>query len=504
MTFFVLMLSIGLMAMSGLVIDSGRTFAAHTQMQSFVDQTALAIANELDGQPRSLQRAQEVQDKLSRSSTLFGEVGGDGETFQVQTVKYLSGQPTSKGSRLDPTSYADLELDPTNPAEMAQASHVLVVAQQAEVEWTFLNLTALVAGMGTNTSGNAAEQAASGGDFEVTAWAVAELVIEGEEPTQELLAVCMPGQEAVDALEAGQQLRLNKSRNGAYEAGSYAIISNIADDENNTCGNLSGAAETACLLAINEHDVDEDRDTSVVSFVSDDTQLGTGQDEYDVAAGLNTRFGLYENLVSQLANSSAASPDTNTITGEIYSCAGESLDQVSESTQLPIDECFSDGSCTYISEVLSQDDLDAYCELTHGMDSCPDGITSRFDMYQYEVDNGLLDPRGDEAPNACNSANEEELRRVVPVAFVQCDAGGGVTQGQSSQTDVPVLGYGELLMTSPASTTTYFVATFDNNPAIEHDFKGGDVLSTHFVNEYGNNSYDVIADPYDTAQLGMT
>ncbi len=53
MIFFSLML----LGTTALVLDSGRLYTQHSQMQAFADQMALAAANELDGQEDSIPRA---------------------------------------------------------------------------------------------------------------------------------------------------------------------------------------------------------------------------------------------------------------------------------------------------------------------------------------------------------------------------------------------------------------------------------------------------------------
>lgn len=56
-TMYMVVMSILLFGSLGLILDSGRVYTTHSQMQSLADHVALAAANELDGRPDALQRA---------------------------------------------------------------------------------------------------------------------------------------------------------------------------------------------------------------------------------------------------------------------------------------------------------------------------------------------------------------------------------------------------------------------------------------------------------------
>ncbi|MEM7668211.1 MAG: Tad domain-containing protein, partial [Pseudomonadota bacterium] len=69
-TIQVVIMSILLLGALGLVIDSGRLYATHSQMQAYADQVALAAANELDGEDDAIHRATQAAFGLT--------VGADG------------------------------------------------------------------------------------------------------------------------------------------------------------------------------------------------------------------------------------------------------------------------------------------------------------------------------------------------------------------------------------------------------------------------------------------
>ncbi|MEL6198451.1 MAG: Tad domain-containing protein, partial [Pseudomonadota bacterium] len=118
---FVLVLSIGLLAMMGLVMDTGRTFAVHTQGQAYVDNVALAMARELDGQGPEFDedgnlvragardRAKAIMSAagdiseaaIQKSTTMAGDFVDSGATdFEIFQPIFLTAQPNTDGSSL--------------------------------------------------------------------------------------------------------------------------------------------------------------------------------------------------------------------------------------------------------------------------------------------------------------------------------------------------------------------------------------------------------------------
>ncbi|MEM6487064.1 MAG: Tad domain-containing protein [Pseudomonadota bacterium] len=506
-TFFVLVLSVGLMAMMGLVMDTGRTFSAHSQVQAYVDNVALAMARELDGQPMARDRARAIMQAsgslvstltgpaIEKSSTMTGDALGDGgKDFTIFEPIFLTGQPMTMGSKIELSDYQHLIA--TNDEDV---THVLVIGETQEVPWTLLNMTSLVTGGGSaRTSADGTGKA-----FGVQTWATAELVRD-QLRTNERLMVCGCEVLGADNLDAGQLLQLGKSRNGDWSCGNYGVIATLQDDAMGTCagaGYAEGSAESfACKLGL-DNPSSYYHDQTVDAF-SDVTQ-GDGSDQFSVHAGLNTRFGIYDDVLSALQNSTGVSPDRNTITGDLYSCSGEQFDTVSDSAALPTDTCFNEGTCTVASETVDPKLLTEYCERTHG-GACPtnqDGtpVTSRYELYMAEIAAGMLDPVGAEGVNTCNTAATAQAdRRVVEVAIADCS---GIS-GQTSPTDIPVMAYAEVFLSTPANNTEFYNATFDAFRTPSGDLiqmREGDVVSGDA--EYNGQGYNQF-DPY--ADVGLT
>lgn len=501
-TFFVLVLSIGLLAMMGLVMDTGRSYSAHTQTQAFVDNVALAMAEELDGQPGAITRAKAIMDTsgalakkaVQKSSLLTGtKIDGEYQDFEVFEPIFLSGEPPVSGSGVQQSDIASLIVDPNAADADLRATHVLIVGKPQEVPWTFLNVTSIVTNMDPN-EGSVTPTAASD-SFTVQSWAAAEYV-RGEARTNELLMIC--GCDELYDMDAGQQMRLTKSRDGDWSTcGTYGVVSTINDDAAGTCSNLSGADEIACKLAI-DAPLKQNSDMTV-SAMSDETVAGV--DSLSVHAGLNTRFNIFDDMVAGLADNAAVSPDTNTIAGELYTCEGVLYDDRTDSAPLPHDPCLADGSCDFLTPKVTSDQLADYCEINFGDDcsSFDEGISTRYMQYLAEIGNDMLDPRGAEAPRSCTSTEAAANRRVIEVAVVDCS---NISETEKlNPTNIPVEAYAEVFLTNPVNTSEYYVAGFDSytrSDGTEVEMENGDVVST---DAKFSGSYDTM-DPY--AELGLT
>ncbi|QPH52899.1 TadE/TadG family type IV pilus assembly protein [Pontivivens ytuae] len=128
----VVIFSVMLLTSTGLVIDFGRAYSAHSQMQSFVDKAALAAANELDGQPDAMTRATNAALAVSQSSSFtFGE-----SEFSVQQpLTFLSANPSDATGAFSEDA---LRAFATQSAE--EATHVFVQADARTIKLAFLSI----------------------------------------------------------------------------------------------------------------------------------------------------------------------------------------------------------------------------------------------------------------------------------------------------------------------------------------------------------------------------
>ncbi len=460
MTIYLLLMAVLMTGLLGLVVDSSRSFVAHSNMQNYVDDLALAVANELDGEADALARAMVVinSSPLSKSTTIRTDGSG---AFSLGSVHFLSGPPATGTSTLTAADYQHLETtDPT------QATHVLLTTMPEDVPWSALNILDPFLRSDNNP-----------GAYTVRTWAAATLVRDQACATP-LFTACLPAGADPATFQPGSQIQLTKNRDGNWSAGEYGLVTGVPDDAAGTCSSFTGNQLLECLLALDTHqtecgpaDVSFQGDRTVATTVTaaDGTNLIVRNDSLDVHAPMNIRFGIFDPSTSAYASSDQVSIDRNHITGVPYACTGDVVDISSETQSLPMHPCFSDGSCDFMSAPVTQTELDRYWEKAHGgslpsTDFEGQPFETRYDVYRHEVATGLVDPEGTgtQGPRAiCHptqgGTDTKANRRLFEIAFVDCSNMTNVDQA-----DVPVEAYADVFLTNPVEMTEYFVATFDH------------------------------------------
>ena len=154
----VVMFSVLLFGTSGIVLDFGRVYSEHSNMQSFTDQAALAAAAELDRKPGSIGRAvdavfggldAEGNDLVApMTKTAVFSSGADNQ-FNISHLVFLSDLPNDAGAQ---TSMAGIQSDivyvafadggTTGDAATAEseAKYVIAVAEERSVSNTLISL----------------------------------------------------------------------------------------------------------------------------------------------------------------------------------------------------------------------------------------------------------------------------------------------------------------------------------------------------------------------------
>jgi len=125
----VVLFSVMLFGGIGLMMDFGRAYSAHSHMQSYVDQVALAAARELDQSPSAIQRATTAADAVAGSSS-FTESGD----FNYSEIAFLTGAPTDANGNFDESMLSTL-----NTGNSLEATHVLVKSSNESVALQLLN-----------------------------------------------------------------------------------------------------------------------------------------------------------------------------------------------------------------------------------------------------------------------------------------------------------------------------------------------------------------------------
>ena len=163
----VIIFSLLLLGTTSVVLDSGRLYSQHSEMQAYADQMALAAANELDGQDGAIQRAVNAVYGQSGQAPYLAKAGIEIGQFQIESIGfYPSMAPTSK-TQNDMTeafpsgtavAYATLAQGAANPnidygpntqaAAEAAALYVVVKARDASTKSTYSHISNSIIGWG--------------------------------------------------------------------------------------------------------------------------------------------------------------------------------------------------------------------------------------------------------------------------------------------------------------------------------------------------------------------
>ncbi len=291
----VVMFSVMLFGGIGLMMDFGRAYSAHSHMQSYIDQVALAAARQLDQTDGAISRATTAADAVAGSSDFV--TSGD---FSYNEIVFLTGAPTNTNG-----DYDEGMLSTLNTSSSLLATHVLVKSSNESVALQLLNFASSgedgIADIALRTQAVATSRTVACG---------------GLSP----LVMCNPfeGSESTSfrtAMQTGFRLKLTADiTNNAKPVSSndkiqLGLLKNPTDTmhvRNTACSDLtylpgvttmSGAStETLrdiCLLAT--------VDTGL-SCVNDQV-IFKGADPYAVTTGLNVIFDMFDDSMADIMDS---------------------------------------------------------------------------------------------------------------------------------------------------------------------------------------------------------
>ncbi len=95
--------SLLLLGSTGLVLDAGRVYTQHSQLQAYSDQMAIAAANELDGQPDSIERAVKAVFGRDGEPPFLRKVVPEYGEFQVASIAFFAVMLDSDAPQSDMT-----------------------------------------------------------------------------------------------------------------------------------------------------------------------------------------------------------------------------------------------------------------------------------------------------------------------------------------------------------------------------------------------------------------
>jgi len=429
--------------------EVGRMGTTHSELQSFVDNVALAAAGELDGKNDSITRATTAATTLITDNQTFGSNGNVLSGAVDFTLTFHTELPGSDTTVLGANATTDGR----------QAAFVQVVAAPQTVTMSFLRVTNSLLG---NPVGN---------DPQISASAVAGFTQLACDITP--LMFCLPPNYET-TLNIGDMILLRSGGNGAaWGPGNFGFIDlDNFQDTNGVCAD-EGGNRLRCLLAA------QDSITQCISTRGIDTE--PGQKVGITNSAFNVRFDIYRSSLNSERNNPDFAPAPNVIKGleakNGGACIKGSEELTTDTMALPRDTCFP-GSCggnnRFGDGVWARQ---SYLDMNHDLaDGTADGAGSdghlpaltgvntqyagtRYGMYLREIAYGdsspypnpnsdnILDPALSESgrPMCSSQMSSNPARRVIIAAGVDCTA----NPVQGSTDNVPVDKYVEVFLTEP-------------------------------------------------------
>ena len=423
-----------LMGGAVLAIDASRLFNLQTFLQKGADALAIAGAAELDGRTTSITRANTAIANLVSNTHKFSNAGVAGIT--VSTVRFLTGLPANDATPIDAS------FETTDPT-LARFIEVTVAPQTL----TTLFPASFIGGPNTT---NATARAVAGFGAAVCQFTP--------------MFVCNPfegsGVSIFDAIAnpaiRRRQIQLRKKGGGSsqYAAGNYGFLQ--------PPGGEHGANVIREMLGMTN---------PPACFIQNGVQLRPG---FIASAdqGMNVRFDMYDGALNGKKSDSNFRPALNVRKG--YSHTGnpcqagldnvddDNEDGVPDNSGLPRDNCFATSTCPYMGGRMGDGnwDIDSY-KTSNNLGGIPysnGNLTSRYDVYRYEIDNNLVNTAsqgGETGTPACYNGgglSDTPDRRILYVAILDCLAHNVEDDNSgNSGPPVPVTAFAKMFLTEPVS-----------------------------------------------------
>lgn len=392
----------------GLAIDATRAMIVQSEAQAGADAAALAAASQLDGTSTAITRANNAIANLVSNQQRMAATGAGNVT--IASTRYLTGLPASDDTPIDAA------LVTTDPL---QARFVEVTTAPLQHANTFLRA------VGVAPTVNIATTAVAG----------ARDMVCGATP----MMFCSPNNSATfdGAAWRGRQIILDYQAN-SWSSGNFGWLESGGSGANVLRESLASTAGANICYG---------------PTVTTDPGQKNG-----AVQGLNTRFDRYENPGFQnQSNNPLYPPDVNVRDGIRYNNSSCNNPSTNLSGRLPRDLNliansslrFGNGSWNCLS--YWQANFSAVGAPPAGCTAATSGF-SRYDMYNYEIANGLVTRQGagnETGTPICrgNSNPPQAGRRVIRVAVLNC------TDGLNGKTTVAPISFARIFLTEPVAET---------------------------------------------------
>lgn len=448
-----------LLGFAALTFDLGRVASTQSDMQAFADHVALAAAGELDGKNDSITRAIAAAEQLIQGRQTFAD-GAQALDNADYTIRFMEDLPATDRFYREPNN--DLTyLDTSDAKSAALAAFVEVETVQRSIFMPFFNAMSAISGdQGRN--GTARARAVAGSQE----WAC-------DVPT---LLFCLPTDVT---LFEGQGIRMRSSGNeSSWKPGNFGFVdpAQFAADPNGPCNGLNGSNLYACLVAASGN-----RTTCIPQ---NGINVRPGQGVGITNAAFNTRFDMFNGVMSNEKNNRAYAPGPHVVSGLTSNGNGQCLSNNTspspDTMAFPADDCFGSGlPCPYgegrfgdgnwsngrVDYVATNYGL-AISDDPHAFDhaSPSTAVRTRFEYYKSEIAkaNGgaILNGRSEDGLSQCSNPNfrsDDINRRVFIAAGIDCSG----VDFSGNATNVSVEKYYEVFLLQPVGGGNGNTSGFD-------------------------------------------
>lgn len=435
---------LGFFAVGALVLDGGRIFNLHSQMQSYADHAALAAAAELDGDATAIGRA--IDAAMGGGA---GPIVTDTQNFAtgaagltIQSMVFLSKLGTGMGAAGsvagDNVVYTFNGGAPGYSADQSRSARFVQVTVTPRVlNYTFASVLSALS-IGTATSSTVSAMAIAG--FTRAACRFPPMMICN--PTE-----VNPGDPFNWEAIMGKQILMKAQGPGtAWAPGDFGLL-DLTNYVSNGCTG-GGSSFVRCVLGL------ANPGTQCV-LEGGNVDIEPGQSIGPVNTGMNVRFDIWEPPFQSKRGDPLFAPARNVIKGKTHANNQCRMNDLTEapSVRLPRDT-FAAGARIGNGVTLPQ--LQAYWTTNHPSTAWPfpvGAVPTRYDIYRYEIDHGLTPNAGVESTGPTCAAPVSEPasmdptrdRRVLVIAVINCKE----NNIHGAQSNVPVENFALVFLTEP-------------------------------------------------------
>ncbi len=390
---FFMVSAITILGIVALSFDLGRRASTQSDMQSFVDNVALAAAGELDGSPDAIDNATRAANLVINASNdrlREGTAGADVTIALNQIVFYEDLPDRDSPPSFDPADLSNpssasykYRLPPSDlgaTPDPTRARYVGIRLATVDVPWMFAGIFSA-----SDLPGEAIGAIAVAGKTEWTC-DIAPVLF------------CLPEDEfgRPERIDRGVAMDLRTARQSdTWRVGEFGFV-DVAIDPNGPCAGLTDeAGRQACLITL------ETRITAC--FQPERADVEPGQRFAQESAAFNMSFDMFDNSMIQFFNDAAYAPGPHSVSGRVWSDSGDICvrpEPSDDTMAFPLDDCHETETCAdgRIGDGEWSAGRDLYVETNYSLVGAddpdiesgaffdfPDSRMSRYRFYRREI-----------------------------------------------------------------------------------------------------------------------